>query len=54
MNLINYNKEITVITVSYHSSYIIENLIKALDENIKIIIIENSLDKKFKENLEEK
>ena len=44
MNSIVYNSKLTVIIVSFHSHYIIENLIKALEKNIKILVIENSLD----------
>ena len=44
MNSIIYNEKITVIIVSFHSSHIIENLINSLEKNIKILIIENSID----------
>ena len=54
MNSIVYNSKLTVIIVSFHSHYIIENLIKALEKNIKILVIENSLDVNFKLNLEKK
>ena len=49
-----YNKKLTVIIVSFHSNHIIENLINVLEKNIKIIVIENSLDNKLKINLEKK
>ena len=48
------NEKVTVIIVSFHSNHIIENLINAVEKNIKIIVIENSLDNKLKENLEKK
>ena len=54
MNSRIYNEKITVIIVSFHSSHIIENLINAFEKDIKIIIIENSLDNKLKSNLENK
>jgi len=54
MNSNIFDKKLTVIIVSFHSSHIIENLINALEKNIKIIIIENSLDNQLKSNLENK
>ncbi len=54
MNSRIYNEKLTVIIVSFHSSHIIENLINAFEKDIKIIIIENSLDNKLKSNLENK
>ena len=54
MNLNNYNNRVTVIVVSFYSEGIIENLIKSIDDNIKIIIVENSLNLKLKENIEKK
>jgi len=54
MNSINSIKDITVITVTFHSGYIVESLIKALDEKIKIIVVDNSLDEGFKKSLEKK
>ena len=38
--------------MSFHSSYIIENLVRSIDENIPIVIVENSLDLKLKKKLE--
>ena len=49
----NYN-DITVIFVSFHSDYIIETPISAIDKNIKILVIENSQNKKLKDKLENK
>ena len=54
MNSIIYNEKVTVIIVSFHSSHIIENLINSLEKNIKILIIENSIDNKLKMDLEKK
>ena len=54
MNQRIYNDKLTVIIVSFYSSQIIENLINSIEKNIKIIIIENSLDNKVKFNLEKK
>jgi N-acetylglucosaminyl-diphospho-decaprenol L-rhamnosyltransferase len=46
--------EITVIFVSFHSDHIIEKSIVTIDKNIKIIIVENSLNYKFKNKIEKK
>ena len=46
--------EITVIFVSFHSGHIIEKSIVTIDKNIKIIIVENSLNYKFKSEIERK
>ena len=54
MNQRIYNDKLTVIVVSFHSSQIIESLINAIEENIKILIIENSLNNKVKLDLEKK
>ena len=54
MNSRIYNEKLTVIIVSFHSNHVIENLINVLEQNIKIIVIENSLDYKLKSNLEKK
>jgi N-acetylglucosaminyl-diphospho-decaprenol L-rhamnosyltransferase len=53
MNFSSYNKQLTIIVVTYHSN-LIENLIKQINNKIKIIIIENSLDKNKKKYLEKK
>jgi GT2 family glycosyltransferase len=47
-----YNNKLTLIVVSYHSGHIIENLINSFEKNIKILIIENSLDYNLKLKLE--
>ena len=44
----------TAIIVSYKSKWIIENCIKSIEKNTKIIIVENSKDYKLKKFLEEK
>ena len=54
MNPIIYNDRLTVIIVSFHSNQIIENLINVIEKNIKVLVIENSLDKKLKIDLEKK
>ena len=54
MNLKIYNDKLTIIIVSFHSKHIIEDLINVLEKNIKIIIIENSLNDKLKSDLEKK
>jgi len=54
MNTDTYNKKLTVIIVSFYSNLIIENLINALDKNIKILVIENSLNNNLKLKLEKK
>ena len=54
MNTSFYNDKLTVIVVSFHSEHIIEDLINTIEKNIKILVIENSLNKKLKLNLEKK
>ena len=54
MNSRTYNDKLTVIIVSFHSNQIIENLINLIEKNIKILVIENSLDTKLKLDLEKK
>ena len=54
MNSGTYNDKLTVIIVSFHSNQIIENLINTIEKNIKILVIENSLDHKLKLDLEKK
>ncbi len=50
----NYKDMLTVIIVTYHSDKIIERLLNAIDNDIKILIVENSLAKKLKLDLEKK
>jgi len=49
-----FEKKITFVIVSYRSIDIIENCIRSINSNIKIIIIENSNDAKLKDYLEKK
>ena len=44
----------TAIIVSYKSKWIIENCIKSIEKNTKIIVVENSNDYKLKKFLEKK
>jgi hypothetical protein len=44
----------TAIIVSYKSKWIIENCIKSIDSNTRIIVVENSNDYKLKKTLEKK
>ncbi len=46
--------DITVIFVSFHSGDIIEKSIATINQNIPIIVVENSRDFSFKESLEKK
>ena len=52
MNFKTYNDKLTVIIVTFHSNHIIENLINTIEKNIKVLVIENSLDNKLKSDLE--
>lgn len=54
MNFRTYNDKLTVIIVSFYSNQIIENLINGIEKNIKILVIENSLNNKLKLDLEKK
>ena len=54
MNQNNYNNKITIIIVTFHSNEIVENLIRSIDSETKILIIENSLEYQLKSNLEKK
>ena len=47
----NYN-QITVGIVTFKSEAVIHECIKSIDKDIKIIVVENSNDSKFKEKLE--
>lgn len=38
----NLNKKLTIFMIAYHSNYNIEKIIKQINKNIKIIIVENS------------
>ena len=54
MNYGIYNEKLTIILVSFHSNHIIENLINTLEKNIRIIVVENSLNNEIKTYLEKK
>ena len=54
MNQNNYNNKITIIIVTFHSNEIVENLIRSIDSETKILVIENSLEYQLKSNLEKK
>jgi GT2 family glycosyltransferase len=49
-----FEKNITIIIVSFKSSHVIEKCIKSINSNIKIIIVENSEDIHIKNYLENK
>ena len=53
MTVSEYYKQLSIIVVTYHSN-LIETLIRQIDKKIKIIIVENSLDKGLKKKLEKK
>ena len=48
------NKDLTIVFVSFYSKNIIEKPISQIDRDISIIVIENSLDRELKKNLEKK
>ncbi len=54
MNQKNYNNLVTVIIVTYHSDEIVDKLLLSIEKNIKVLVIENSLNIQLKENLEKK
>jgi len=54
MNQNNYDNKVTIIIVTFHSNEIVENLIRSIDSENKILIIENSLEYQLKSNLEKK
>jgi N-acetylglucosaminyl-diphospho-decaprenol L-rhamnosyltransferase len=45
-------QNLTVVIVTFKSDAVIHNCIKSIDEEIKIIVIDNSNDNEFKQNLE--
>ena len=45
-------QNLTAVIVTFKSKNVIHDCIRSISENIKIILIENSMDKKFKENIE--
>jgi hypothetical protein len=54
MNQKKYNNLLTVIIVTYHSNQIVEKLLSSIEENIKVLVIENSLNQKLKEEFRKK
>lgn len=48
------NYQTTAVIVSFKSKWIIENCIKSIEKNTKIIVVENSGDYKLKKSLEKK
>ena len=49
--MVDINKEVTVVIISYKSKKKIINLIKQISNDLKIIVIENSHDKSIKKDL---
>ena len=47
-------QNLSVVIVSFHSEGVIHDCIKSIKDKIKIIVVDNSGDKVFKDNLEEK
>ena len=48
------NKDLTLVFSSYQSYHLLKKILKQFHNKYKIIIIENSLDKKIKNNLEKR
>ena len=48
------HKDITIIITTYKSDKIISNCVNSIDENYKILIVENSNNKEFKNFIENK
>ncbi len=47
-------QNLTAVIVSFKSDQVIDNCIKSIPNEIKIVVVDNSNDKKFKENIEKK
>ena len=47
-------QNLTLVIVTFKSQHIIDQCIQSIDSNIKIIVVENSKDKNFKNYLEKK
>ena len=47
-------QNLTAVIVTFKSENVIHDCIRSISESIKIIIVDNSMDKKFKENIEKK
>ena len=48
------SREITIVVNTFKSEDKIHNCLKSISPNYKVIVVENSSDKKFKDNLEQK
>ena len=42
----------TILIMSFHSKHLVSNLVKSIDRNIPIVIVENSQDHDLKSKLE--
>ena len=51
---INIHNKITIVIVTFHSKYIIHKCLDNLDKNFKVILIENSNDNEFTEEIMQK
>ena len=47
-------QNLSVVIVTFKSDQVIDSCIQSISNQIKIIIVDNSNDKKFKENIEKK
>ena len=45
-------QNLTIVIVSFKSNHVIHNCINSIDKNIRIIVVDNSNDQQFVENLE--
>ena len=43
----------SILIISFHSRHLLSELVKSIDKNIPIIIVENSLDHNLKNKLEQ-
>ena len=48
------SQNLSVVIVTFKSDQVIHDCIQSISDQIKIIIVDNSSDKKFKENIEKK
>ena len=47
-------QNLTVIIVTFRSENVIHNCIQSIDSDIKVLVVDNSNSKEFKENIENK
>ena len=47
-------QNLTVIIVTFQSENVIHNCIQSIDSDIKVLVVDNSNSKEFKENIENK